>query len=230
MTASTGSRGTERRSGVGRPAHLSVWLDGGRALDVAPVSDDGRLVEGFDIAEWVDDIRLGYPSAVLAATFPGAAEGASEPGGPDEVPDDWQVWISRAARLVERTTEDLDEATSFRGDTTPTSLRSLRRWVAARLEAHPEVRDDAVLVVSELATNVERHAPSWSAIDLVVLDRVVLVGVTDPVVDQIPQPRTVTIEQASGRGLLVVANLSQAWGVVVRPDSKTVWSVLALGR
>lgn len=250
MTASRGSSGTGRREELARPDHLSVWLDGDYAHGTAPVPDDGRLVEGFTIPEWVDDIRLGYPSAVLAATFAGALaspsrdgagsgaviQDADTPDGPrsgDErpaMPQQWNVVMRRAAALVDRTTADLEDATSFRGDTTPTSLRSLRRWVMARLEGHPEVCDDAVLAVSELATNVERHAPSWLTVDIVVLDDGVLLGVTDPVVDQLPQPRSVSIDEPSGRGLLVVSTLSSAWGVVVRPESKTVWSMLPFER
>lgn len=224
MTAAREPRGSAGHQELVLPDQLSVWLDGEYSDGRVAISDDGRLVDGFTIPDWVDDIRLGYPRSVLAATFAGS-RGPEQDAASSE---GWQELIARAAAVNDRGSADLGANSSFRGDTTPTSLRSLRRWVMSRLDALPEICDDAVLVVSELATNVERHAPSWMTIDLSILDTAVLLAVTDPVVEHLPQPRSVSIEDTAGRGLLVVATLSAVWGVVVRPATKTVWAAFDL--
>lgn len=208
MSAGSHSR-TEADRAVVPPDHLVVWLTG--AADDPPVVDDGRLGTGFDLAGWFDELRPGYPDAVLGALYRGNA-------GVDGA---WQSLAESAARV-----RLADEQRAFTGDTTPTSLRALRRWVAAQLGAdHPRV-DDVVLAVSELATNVERHAGNWLTVDLVQLADDTLVAVTDPTTDALPLPREVPAEQVSGRGLLVVAALARWWGVVVRPRSKTVWAAV----
>jgi anti-sigma regulatory factor (Ser/Thr protein kinase) len=202
--------GTEQEHAVLSPDHLVVWLTG--AADDPPVVDDARLGAGFELAEWFDELRPGYPDAVLGALYRGTIR--VEAGA-------WQYLVECAARV--RITDD---PSAFTGDTTPTSLRALRRWVASQLgDDHPHV-DDVILVVSELATNVERHAGNWLTVDLVQLPDDTLVAVTDPTVEAIPLPRDVPAEQVSGRGLLIVAALSRWWGVVVRPRSKTVWAAI----
>ena len=199
---------TEDQRTVLPPDHLIVWLTGG--ADDPPVVDDARLGPGFDLAGWFDELRPGYPDAVLGATYRGT----------DRVDaGEWRYLVECAARV--RLTEN---PSAFTGDTTPTSLRALRRWVSSQLgDEHPHV-DDVILAVSELATNVERHAANWLTVDLVQLPDDTLVAVTDPTTDALPLPRDVPAEQLSGRGLLVVAALSRWWGVVVRPRSKTVWA------
>lgn len=201
---------TEAERAVLPPDHLVVWLTG--AADDPPVVDDARLGVGFDLADWFDELRPGYPDAVLSALYRGTAQVDASA---------WRHLVECAARV--RLTDD---PSAFTGDTTPTSLRALRRWVSSQLgDDHPHV-DDVVLAVSELATNVERHAGNWLTVDLVQLPDDTLVAVTDPTTGALPLPREVPADQVSGRGLLVVAALSRWWGVVVRPRSKTVWAAI----
>jgi len=212
MSAESDSR-TENEPAVLAPDHLVVWLTG--AADDPPVVDDARLGATFDLSGWFDELRPGYPDAVLGAVYRGVAGVA----GTDE--GGWQPLVESAARVRLG-----DGLRAFTGDTTPTSLRALRRWVASQLGVdHPRV-DDVVLAVSELATNVERHAAKWLTVDLVQLPDHTLVAVTDPTTDALPLPRRVPADQVSGRGLLVVAALARWWGVVVSPRSKTVWAAV----
>jgi anti-sigma regulatory factor (Ser/Thr protein kinase) len=213
MSAGSHSR-TDTERAVLTPDHLVVWLTG--AADDPPVVDDARLGSDFELSEWFEELRPGYPDAVLGALYRGAA-------GDD---GSWRRMVESAARV--RLTDD---PRAFTGDTTPTSLRALRRWVSNQLGADHAHVDDVVLAVSELATNVERHAASWLTVDLVQLPDDTLIAVTDPTTDALPLPRSVPAEQVSGRGLLVVAALARWWGVVVRPQSKTVWAAIpAIGR
>lgn len=194
------------------PDHLATWPDA--ATEHAPEVHDTDLAPGFDLAEWAAAARAAHPEAVLAATHRGCGPAL----------DGWIDLVRRAAG------EKLGGADrAFTGDTTPTSLRHLRRWTSSQLDSPPELVDDAVLVVSELATNVERHARSWLTVDVVALDDAVLLAVTDPDVDSLPALREVQPDEPSGRGLLVVSTLASWWGVIVRPRTKTVWAALHRG-
>ncbi|MGB3411832.1 MAG: ATP-binding protein [Microthrixaceae bacterium] len=114
----------------------------------------------------------------------------------------------------------------FTGDTTPTALRSLRNWASDQIGLREIRCDELQLVVSELATNVERYAPGWVMIDLVFYQGMLLVAVTDRGMDSLPQLGPSRVVDTSGRGLWIVAAVSLAWGVVRRSSSKTVWSLL----
>ena len=221
MTATTGEAGTHRgqmNRNVALPSHALMWPDGVPAGGPATGSDahrllDDQLAEPFSLVRLVDHARADHPDADVAVVYP------SRSGLP--VPEDW-VECCRAAAGDDRG----ESRRVFTGDTTPTSLRGLRHWVSDHASGSPDAVDDLVLATSELATNVERHARGWVTVDLVDVAGYVLVGVTDPAVDRLPVPRSVTSDEVSGRGLLVVAAVSSMWGVVVRPASKTVWAAI----
>jgi anti-sigma regulatory factor (Ser/Thr protein kinase) len=221
MTATTGEAGTHRgqmNSTVAFPSNALMWPDGvptgGSAVGVhAHTVLDGQLADPFSLEQLVHHARGDHPDADVAVVYP------SRSGLP--VPEDW-VECCRAAAG-----DDRGQARRvFTGDTTPTSLRALRHWVADHASGSPDAVDDLVLATSELATNVERHARGWVTVDLVDIAGYVLVGVTDPAVDRLPVPRSVDSDEVSGRGLLVVAAVSSMWGIVVRPASKTVWAAI----
>ena len=210
--------------GVGRPSHLLSWPGGPGTFDGAPTVVDGaeldELLDPDDgeagLGGWFRSARLdGH--AVAAAVF---SDHRTDPESGSELD---------LADLT-RSAVDLDEGPDtrrvFTGDTMPTSLRALRRWATEQLAGRQFPVEEIVLVLSELATNVERHAEGWLTVDLVETQGVLLVAVTDPSVDRFPAPRNVGPEELTGRGLLVVASLSLAWGVVVRSASKTVWAAV----
>ncbi|MFD7879864.1 ATP-binding protein [Streptomyces sp. NPDC059766] len=93
-----------------------------------------------------------------------------------------------------------------------------------------EVGDDALLCVSELATNALMHGVPPGRHFLVFLrcdGRVLRVEVHDsgPGV-----PRIVDDRDEGGRGLLLVAALSDRWGVAERELGKVVWCEFGCGR
>jgi anti-sigma regulatory factor (Ser/Thr protein kinase) len=117
------------------------------------------------------------------------------------------------------------------------SVREARRKVLLglrRLGVVPELIDDAVLVASELVTNALRHArplpdgrlvlsweaaPDGRAIRLAVYD-----GGSEA--SQPAAPDGFDTQATSGRGLGIVATLSQRWGADSGDEGTVVWAVL----
>lgn len=94
-----------------------------------------------------------------------------------------------------------------------------RRWSA------PEFAVDGGLVVSELVTNAVRHAGTAIVIRLVLGEG----GLTVRVADQGPGvPHVVPPDErlVGGRGLAIVEELADAWGVDADRGGKAVWCFL----
>ncbi|AZS89015.1 ATP-binding protein [Streptomyces griseoviridis] len=112
----------------------------------------------------------------------------------------------------------------------PPRIGQVRRIVSAQLRywhLDPLI-DRAALGVTELLTNVHRHAaPDKTCtveIELVLNRLTVSVRDHDP---RLPEMRDVDASSTSGRGLAMVAAVSESWGV--RPDGvsgKVVWFTL----
>jgi len=86
-----------------------------------------------------------------------------------------------------------------------------------------ETRDTVELLTSELLTNAVRHGRG-GAVTLRLLgfqDRVT-VEVTDCSTRE-PRARRAGVEDESGRGLMLVEALAQAWGTRPSSGGKTVW-------
>jgi anti-sigma regulatory factor (Ser/Thr protein kinase) len=115
-------------------------------------------------------------------------------------------------------------------DTNP-SVPEARQFVVEALGSVPaDVRSTAALLVSELATNAIIHATSnfEVAITYPTPSGRVRIEVTD--VDETqPTPLQPTPNVPHGRGLLLVANLSDEWGILRQTGrpGKTVWFELA---
>jgi anti-sigma regulatory factor (Ser/Thr protein kinase) len=101
-----------------------------------------------------------------------------------------------------------------------TARRALESWLRA-VECSASVRGDALLVVSELATNVVRHTASA----LVVIAAYDYGRLRIEVHDSSAHgPVAVTDPEVSGFGLTIVASLVDAWGWEPTPFGKRVWS------
>lgn len=221
MTSGRAARdGAGPRSGAGtvRPDHLVVWLHGRVAAGDDQVVDDARLDDEFLLERWVPEIRAAYEDSVVAATYPSAVEQPASVSA--DV--DW-LDLTRTAAGVDLSGDER----SFIGDTTPTSLAALRRWAAQRVDGRGFSPHDVALALSELSTNVENHGGGWLTVDLVDRGDVLVLAVTDPVTDRIPEPRRPAPDEESGRGLFVVSSVAFRWGLVVRPAFKTVWAAFA---
>ncbi|MEU5105408.1 ATP-binding protein [Streptomyces sp. NPDC021354] len=87
--------------------------------------------------------------------------------------------------------------------------------------------DDVTLSVDELVSNAIRHCRVTFAlieITVSVQDRALLLEVSDPDRDKIPQLRTLDPDEESGRGLYLVSQLAETWGHRHEKHSKCVWA------
>ncbi|MFE5136288.1 SpoIIE family protein phosphatase [Streptomyces fagopyri] len=110
----------------------------------------------------------------------------------------------------------------------PVSVREARRATRDRLaqwglEDHVFVTD---LVVSELATNVVRHAEGAIRLRLI-LDRTLTVEVSDDA-DTAPHLRHARLQDEGGRGLFLVASMTRHWGTRYEDGGKTIWAEQSL--
>lgn len=102
----------------------------------------------------------------------------------------------------------------------------LRGAATGRLPS--DVVDTAELLVSELVTNAVVHAGTPVDLEVAVVDHdTVVVQVTDGSVHA-PAARPFDQTAGTGRGLLLIEELADHWGVTEMPDGKTVWFCLAV--
>ncbi|MEU6444084.1 ATP-binding protein [Streptomyces sp. NPDC047046] len=112
----------------------------------------------------------------------------------------------------------------------PSRIGQVRRIVSAQLRYwHLDALiDEAILGVTELLTNVHRHAESdkTCSVEIEFLLGVLTVSVRDRD-PRSPELRRAPDTETCGRGLALVAAVSESWGV--RPDErgKVVWFTLA---
>jgi anti-sigma regulatory factor (Ser/Thr protein kinase) len=104
----------------------------------------------------------------------------------------------------------------------PGSAGAARRFVTAFLGAGDEVAELAVLLVSELASNVVLHAGTPFEVALFVDDDCVRIEVSDGSPKE-PTLETYAPDSISGRGLHMIASAADRWGFEPRGDGKVVW-------
>jgi anti-sigma regulatory factor (Ser/Thr protein kinase) len=125
---------------------------------------------------------------------------------------------------------------SFRFPRHPAAVGLARRRVREHLAdwGHgPEdpALEDAVLLVSELATNVVRHGSllerEFEVTVTALADGSCLIEVSDEDRTE-PRPHAVGVWEETGRGLHLEEHIAAAWGVWSRGrQGKTVWAVIA---
>ncbi|OKJ41740.1 histidine kinase [Streptomyces sp. CB01580] len=93
--------------------------------------------------------------------------------------------------------------------------------------------DDTALIVSELTTNVVSHAKGTGDYFELGLRRrhgALVLEVSDSYQWHMPELCTPSLDDVSGRGLVIVDALAAKWGVRPRDPGKTVWAQLPIGR
>lgn len=113
-----------------------------------------------------------------------------------------------------------------KGDSGSVSLHELRQWLCGRIDRLPVSSADVLLVASEMATNVKRHAsgrfefaaiPSSSGLVLIAADQ----HQGAPPMLRSPGP-----DETRGRGMRIIDRLAQRWGTVAGHGGKSVWVIL----
>ena len=110
--------------------------------------------------------------------------------------------------------------------------RQARWWMAELLRRNGLDHElhDVMVMVSELATNAVKHGGGGFEVGAFVDADHLRVEVTDTD-PNIPQVQWVPAGATSGRGLLIVETLSDAWGVTAREGGgKAVWFELQSNR
>ena len=123
--------------------------------------------------------------------------------------------------------EQLLSEASQRFDQDTQSARAARRFVSQVLtgwdDDEGDLTDTVTLLVSELVTNAVLHAGSDVEVSVRLTPTAARIEVTDASGESIA-PRDATNEEDSGRGLALVGNLAERWGVRPAPGGgKTVW-------
>ena len=89
------------------------------------------------------------------------------------------------------------------------------------------VCDDAEALVSELATNVVLHAKTDYTVTITRTNGTIRVRVSD-LNSVLPRQRHYGPESTTGRGILLVTQLSTHWGVEPQSPGKVVWFELSV--
>ncbi|MFD5660738.1 ATP-binding protein [Streptomyces hirsutus] len=94
-----------------------------------------------------------------------------------------------------------------------------------------ELTDTVTLLASELVTNAVLHCRVSCAqvrVTLTLDGAELLLEVTDPDRDRLPQPHRPTLGREGGRGLALVEALADTWGCRQGPYTKCVWARFTL--
>ncbi|TDC21407.1 ATP-binding protein [Streptomyces sp. 8K308] len=112
----------------------------------------------------------------------------------------------------------------------PASVTAARRRVRRLVQGWGlgELAPDVELVVSELVANAVLHgcpAGRLFRVRVVVTVAALPIEVVDSCPERLPQERTAGADDQFGRGLLIVARLTDRWGVAEEPfgKGKAVW-------
>jgi anti-sigma regulatory factor (Ser/Thr protein kinase) len=110
----------------------------------------------------------------------------------------------------------------------PTSVGEARRIVRRLLTTAGQVDlvDSAELLVSEIVTNAVLHAGTSVDLRCMLVDHSLLVEVDDGG-GQLPSYRGYDSTVCSGRGLVLLEQVAERWGVIPTFGGKTVWFLVS---
>ncbi|WP_328923691.1 SpoIIE family protein phosphatase [Streptomyces sp. NBC_00190] len=181
------------------------------------------LVEGrgHDLDEGLKRLReaLSLPGRSLEETCT-AVQDALLPEHPQ---DDVALLVARTRVLAP------EQVASWELPAEPTAAARARELTEATLTRWglEEVAFTAELVVSELVTNAYRYGGGTPLTLRLIRDRSLICEVSDSS-STAPHLRRARTTDEGGRGLLLVAQLTERWGTRYTRDGKTVWTELPL--
>ncbi|WP_210587667.1 SpoIIE family protein phosphatase [Streptomyces sp. GESEQ-35] len=177
---------------------------------------DGLIdLRATDVDDALERLReaIAKPAASLESRCDAVLDGLL-PGPPD---DDVALLIARTRALHE------DKVAVTDVPTDPAAVSGIRSWATDRLETWglEEMTFVTELVVSELVTNAIRYgAPP---VHLRLIKDTSLVCEVSDTSSTAPHLRRARIFDEGGRGLLLVAQLTQRWGTRHNRSGKTIW-------
>jgi anti-anti-sigma factor len=109
----------------------------------------------------------------------------------------------------------------------PDACRQVRQLVTQACEAwqRADLAATAALIATELVSNVVRHAHTSMEFSFGLRDGRLSMAVRDGS-RRLPKPAEPGLKSAGGRGLWLVRDLTEAWGVLPVSDGKVVWTQL----
>jgi len=122
---------------------------------------------------------------------------------------------------------------SARFDAVPAQIAAARAWLVGSLRAMlppgaaDPVTSDAVLAISELATNSLRAGSTHFTIGFTLEADSVRIAVHDSA-PGLPLQRRAGRTEVNGRGLEIVDALASDWGTATDADGKEVWAVIPI--
>ncbi|MFD9491888.1 SpoIIE family protein phosphatase [Streptomyces sp. NPDC060005] len=189
---------------------LALYTDGLIESRERDVDASHRLLCGA-LKESAQSLE-GAAHAILRALLP--AGGA---------PDDVALLLARTHGLA------ASNVTTWDIPADPALVAPVRKQVADRLDhwGLTAATFTAELVVSELVTNAIRYGESPIRLRLIHDDETLICEVSDSS-HTAPHLRRAKTFDEGGRGLLLVAQLTQRWGSRHTPEGKTIWAELSL--
>ncbi|MFE1172380.1 SpoIIE family protein phosphatase [Streptomyces sp. NPDC058773] len=165
-----------------------------------------------DALEWLCR-ALAEPAPSLGALCDQVLEASL----PERPADDAALLIARTQALSRDQVAFLDVPVD------PSTVATARSWATAQLAAWGLENASFIteLVVSELVTNAIRYAAAPVQLRLI-RDRTLICEVSDGS-STAPHMRRARLSDEGGRGLLLVAQLTQRWGTRHTREGKTIW-------
>ncbi|MEP7019694.1 MAG: ATP-binding protein [Pseudonocardiales bacterium] len=110
----------------------------------------------------------------------------------------------------------------------PTSAREARAFLRMALQERvvAVILHDALLLASEMVTNVIRHAGTPLTLSIEIHRGYLRLTVTDGALPFEVKPGSGSTDAESGRGIAIIATLSRRWGVGKTPIGKSIWAEL----
>lgn len=190
--------------------------------------DEGNVTGAVELESLWNDLQGAHDFTLLCA-YPTSSLGSARLADVSDVCASHALVVPPASYLTgSLATEIVPSTHSQVFLPVPEAVTAVRRFVTEILDLWHEryLLPDALLVASELATNVVNHAGSPFRVSIDRSMGVVCIAIQDVATGQAVR-QTVGDDVTNGRGMAIVEALSRRWGSDVLPSGKVVWAELA---